>query len=114
MDRLDPQFVRRVLLPASYLAFLFGALISAQIFYRSRPFDVKAAVLSDLQSPDDNPQGFAASAIGTALFVILLTPAAIVFRRRLRKQSPRLVRTGSTGFVVGLASAIAIGALAPT
>src|SRR5689334_8429470 len=114
MERLNPRFARRVLLPASYLAFLAGALISAAIFFRSRPFDVKAAVLSDLQSPDDNPQGYAASAVGTAVFAILLTPATIVFHRRLFKQSPRLVRAGSTGFAIGLASALAIGALAPT
>src|SRR5689334_15454325 len=90
MERLNPRFVRRVLLPAGYLVFLFGALISAEIFFRSRPFDVKAAVLSDLQSPDDNPKGYAASAIGTAVFAILLAPATIVFHRRLLKQSPRL------------------------
>jgi hypothetical protein len=114
MERLNPRFVRRVLLPASYLVFLFGALFSAEIFFRSRPFDVKAAVLSDLQSPDDNPRGYAASAIGTAVFAILLAPATIVFHRRLLKQSPRLAWAGSTGFAIGLASAIAIGALAPT
>ncbi|SPE42587.1 membrane hypothetical protein [Candidatus Sulfopaludibacter sp. SbA3] len=113
MPRLTPRLVRRVLLPASYLAFLFGTLISAEIFYRGRPFDAKAAVLSDLQSPDDNPHGYVASAVGTAVFAMLLAPATLVFHQRLRKENPGLVLAGSVGFGVGLASAVAIGALAP-
>jgi len=74
---------------------------------------VKAAIRSDLQSPDDNPHGYVASAVGTAICAILLAPATVVFHQCLRKEDPKLALTGSVGFVVGLASAVAIGALAP-
>jgi hypothetical protein len=74
---------------------------------------VKAAVISDLESPDDNPHGFVASAVGTAVCGVLLVPAALVFCRELRKVRPTLAAAGGVAFGVGLTSAIAVGILAP-
>ena len=113
MPSLTPSFVRRTLLPVTYLIFLAGMLISAAIFYRGKPFDAKQAVLSDLQSPDENPHGFGASAAGTGISAILLAPAVQLFYRRLRPQKPRLATAGAVTFAVGLACAIAVGVLAP-
>lgn len=110
---MKPRLLRRALLPSSYLIFLAGTLVSGGIFYRGRPFDPKDAVLSDLQSPDDNPRGYGASAAGTAAAAILLAPAVEVFYRQLRKPHPKLALAGAVMFAVGLASAIAIGILAP-
>jgi hypothetical protein len=110
---LTPRAVRLVLLPAAYLTFLIGTLISAAVFYRTRPFDLKTAILSDLQSPDENPHGFEASATGTALSAILLAPAASLFYAQLRKAHPRLALAGLLLFATGLMSAAAIGVLAP-
>ena len=101
------------MLPASYLLFLVGTLASGAIFFSSRPFDAKAAILSDLLSPDDNPHGYGASAAGTAFSAILLGPAAAVFYQQLRKDHPKLALAGTIMFAVGLASAIGIGILAP-
>jgi hypothetical protein len=111
--KLTPRIVRRVILPVSYFIFLGGVLISAAIFYRGRPFDAKAAILSDLQSPDDNPHGYAASAMATTLSAILLIPAVATFHRWLRNERPKLALAGSVGLTVGLTAAIALGFLAP-
>jgi hypothetical protein len=113
MGRLTPRLVRRTLLPASCLVFLSGMLASGAIFFRGKPFDAKAAVLSDLQSPDDNPHGYGASAAGTAVSAILLVPALGVFYERSRKAHPRLALAGTIPFAAGLGSAIGIGILAP-
>ncbi|HLK68149.1 MAG TPA: hypothetical protein VKU19_32170 [Bryobacteraceae bacterium] len=113
MLSLTPRFVRYLLLPVTYLVFLTGFLISGAIFYRSRPFDVKAAILSDLQSPDDNPHGYGAAAAGTAISAILLTPAVAWFYGRLRQGHPKLALAGAAMFAMGLAAAVGIGILAP-
>lgn len=113
MLSLTPRLVRRVLLPASYLVFAAGMLTSGAIFYRGRSFDAKAAIVSDLQSPDDNPRGYWASAAATAISAILLAPAVAVFYRQLRQEHSKLAVSGIILFAAGLASAIAVGILAP-
>jgi hypothetical protein len=113
MLRLTPRLVRRTLLPASYLVFLASMLVSGMIFYNDKPFDAKAAILSDLLSPDENPHGYGAAAVGIALFAILLAPATAVFYHGLQKEHPKLSLAGAIAFAVGLASAVSIGILAP-
>lgn len=113
MLSLTPRLARRVLLPASYVVFVAGILASGAIFYRGRPFDPKAAIISDLQSPDDNPRGYWASAAATAISAILLAPAVTVFYRQLRRDSLKLAVSGMVLFAIGLMSAIAVGILAP-
>jgi hypothetical protein len=113
MLRLTPRLVRRTLLPASYLVFLASMLVSGTIFFRGKPFDAKAAVLSDLQSPDENPHGYGVAAAGTALSAFLLAPATAVFYRCLRKEHPKLSLAGAMAFAVGLSSAVSLGILAP-
>jgi hypothetical protein len=83
------------------------------IFYKDKPFDAKAAILSDLLSPDENPHGYGVAAAGTALFAILLAPATAVFYHGLQKEHPKLSLAGAIAFAVGLASAVSIGILAP-
>ena len=113
MLSLTPRTVRRTLLPASYLVFIAGTLASGAIFYHGRSFDVKAAILSDLQSPDENPHGYKALAAGIALSATLLVPSVIVFYRQLCGKHPRLATAGAVMFAVGTGSAIAVGVLAP-
>ena len=110
---VTPKSVRRVLLPASCLAFFACLLVSAAVFYRERAFDIKAAVISDLQSPDDNPRGYGVSAAGTAIAAVLLAPAPMLFFRRLRAGRPKLAITGAVLFAIGLCAATAVGILAP-
>jgi hypothetical protein len=88
-------------------------LTSGAIFYRGKPFDPKTAILSDMQSPDVNPHGFGASAVGTAVSAILLAPTATVYYLRLRRGHPLLALAGLVMFAVGMVSAVAIGILAP-
>jgi len=113
MIRLTPKIVCRVLLPASLLVFVLGLTISCVTFYRGRPVEFKSAVLSDLESREENPHGYGALATAIAASAILLVPAAISFAQRLRRRSPMLALTGMIAFGLGLGSAIAIGVLAP-
>ena len=51
-------------MPVSCAVF-FGSLMVASVFYfRDRPFDFKGAVVSDLESPEDNPHGTRRSVLG--------------------------------------------------
>jgi hypothetical protein len=110
---VTPRLVRRVFLPVSCAVF-FGSLVVASLFYFSeKPFDIKAAVISDLESPEDNPRGYGAAAAGTAVCGILLIPAATLFYSRLRVVRRKLALVGAALFAAGLAAAIAIGFLAP-
>lgn len=113
MLNLAPRLVSRVIIPAAYLVLFGGFAIAGVIFYRARPLDAKAAVISDLESPDDNPHGYGAAAAGTALSASLLVPAVIVFFRRLRRERPKLAMAGVVMFAVGLGAAMGIGILAP-
>jgi glucan phosphoethanolaminetransferase (alkaline phosphatase superfamily) len=113
LPRLTPNLVRRVLIPASYFVFLLGFVISGAVFFRGKPFDAKQAIISDLESTDDNPHGYGASAVGMAISAVLLAPAAVVFYRSLQRARPYLARAGAAMFAIGLGAAIAIGFLAP-
>lgn len=113
MLRLTPRLVRRKLLPASYLVFLASMLLSGMIFYKNRPFDLKAAILSDLQSPDENPHGYGVAAVGTVLFAFLLAPSTAVFYRCLRRGHPKLSLAGAIVLAAGLTATVSIGILAP-
>jgi hypothetical protein len=95
-------------------AVFFGSLAVASVFYfRNRPFDFKAAVISDLESPEDNPGGYGIAAAGTAVSAILLIPVTMLFHSRLRPLRRRAALLGAGFFAIGLAAAIAIGFLAP-
>jgi hypothetical protein len=100
-------------LPASFAVFFLGLLVSSVFYYREKPFDAKAAIISVLESPDDNPHGYGAGAAGTAACGMLLVPAAVLFYERLRAVRPKLTLAGTLLFGTGLASAMAIGFLAP-
>jgi hypothetical membrane protein len=86
---------------------------SAVIFYQGKQFDAKSAILSDLQSPDENPHGYRFAAIGTAIAAILLLPAAASFYMHLRNVRPKLALAGVATVAVSLAAAIGIGIFAP-
>jgi hypothetical membrane protein len=113
MLNLEPRIVRLRLLPASYLVFLVSMLASALIFHHGKQFDAKSAILSDLQSPDENPHGYRLAAVGTAVAAILLLPAAASFYGQLRHVRPKLALTGVVMLVVGSAAAIGVGIFAP-
>jgi len=110
---VTPGFVCRWTLPIAYLIFFASLVISAAIFYRGRPFDLKSVIISDLESPGENPRGYGVAAAGTAICGALLIPAVVVFYRRVRKRRA-LAITGAALFAIGLGAAIAIGLLAPS
>ena len=102
-----------MLLPSSFLVYFGGLAASGALFFRARPFDAKAAAVSDIESPDDNPRGYGWAAAGTAVSAVLLLPAGLVFHRRLSKEHPALAGAGAVLFAPGAGSAIAIGLLSP-
>jgi len=109
-------FARRALgiwLTAGCAAFFAGLLASSVIFFKGRPFDPKAAIISDIQSSYENPRGYAAAAAGTALCGLMLAPAGVVCFARLRPFGRKWSVAGAVVFGVGLAAATAIGVLAP-
>jgi hypothetical protein len=110
---VTPRLVLGLFLPASFAVFFVGLLSSSAFYFRTRPIDLKAAVISDVESPGDNPHGYGAAAAGTAACGLLLAPAAALFYQRLRVVRRRLTVAGSLLFAAGLASATAIGLLAP-
>ncbi len=113
MPKLTPRFAFRILLPASYLVFLGGALVSGAIFYHGRAFDAKAAIVSDLESPDDNPHGYALLAACIVGSAILLVPVVAFLYQQLRRVRPVFALAGTLFFAVGLAAEMLIGILAP-
>jgi hypothetical protein len=111
--RLTPRVAYRVLVPASELVFILGMLVSGTILFHDKPFDAKAATISEIESPEDNPRGYAASAATTAISGLLLAPAALVFYRQLRWKRRWLAWIGAAWFSLGIGAAIAIGLTAP-
>lgn len=111
--RLTPRLAYRVFVPASELIFVLGLLVSGTIFFRGKALDFKAAVISDLESPEDDPRGYAVLAGGIAVSGALLAPAAVIFYLALRDKKRWLARIGAGCFALGIAGAIAIGATAP-
>lgn len=97
----------------SSLTFFVGLLISGVFFYAGKNFDWTAAIISDLQSPEENPRGYLASAIATALTGMFFLPLLRIFHRWLRTHSSPLAGTGSALFGLGATGALAIGCLAP-
>ena len=110
---LTPRFARRILLPAAFTAFFVGTLGAGARYYAGRPFDARTAVISDLQSPVDNPSGYGASAVGTLICALLLAPVVWVFFRTLRNSRPALALAGLMASGIGLTAALGIGVLAP-
>jgi len=113
VPRLTANFALRTLIPASGLIFLIGLVVSGAIFFHDKPFDAKAAIISDLESPNENPSGYEPSAAATTISGVLLVPPVVVFYRRLRNDRPWLAKAGAATFTFGLCAAIAIGILAP-
>jgi hypothetical protein len=70
-------------------------------------------VISDLESPADNPRGYGFAAAGTAICAMLLVPVANLFYSRMRIVRRKLALVGAALFAVGLAAAVAIGFPAP-
>lgn len=101
------------LIVAISAVFFAGLLISASIFYAGRPLDWTAAIISDMQSPEENPRGYLPSAIATAITGVLFLRLLTIFHRRLRVWSAPLAWAGSAVFGAGALGAIAIGCLAP-
>ncbi len=107
---------RRILLTvilASSFVFFAGLLISSAFFYAGRKFVWTEAIISDLQSPEENPKGYLAASTTTAICGLFLFPLIWIFHQRLRQFSKGITGTGSFVFGLGALGAVSIGCLAP-
>jgi hypothetical membrane protein len=102
-----------VLVPSGSLVFLFSLSISSIFFYSNKPFKLHDAVISELQSPEDNPRGYRIACAGTTLSAILFLPAGVFFFRTLLRRHRPIAAIGSVIYTLGLIAAILIGCLAP-
>ena len=110
---LSARFIQHALIPASCAAFFACLIVSGAIFYQGKPFKATAAIISDIESPEENPHGYAAAAVGTTLCGVMLAPAAIMFFRRLRNGNPKLAKGAAVMLGMGLSAAICVGVLSP-
>jgi len=96
-------------------SFLFFAsiLVASTFYYRNRPFNLRDAVISRLQSSYDNPSGYLIAAGGTVISAVLILPASGLFFLGLRHIHRRIAQTGAALIGLGLLGAIALGFLAP-
>jgi len=87
--------------------------ISSAVYFARRPVRFSDSVISNFLSPDENPMGYLAAALGTAIAALVLAPTARLFYRRLNLIHRLGSIAGTTFYAVGLLAAILIGCLAP-
>jgi hypothetical protein len=109
----QPGAVLRGLLPSVFAIFFVTHLFASLSFYSGKPFHLKDAVISDIESREDNPRGYLVAAAGTAVCGILLFPLSTLLHRRLRAIHRPIALAGSVILRAGLTCAVAVGAFAP-
>ena len=100
-----------VLIPASSLIFFSSLLVSSAFYHSSKQVKLNDAVISSLQSPNDNPRGYPIACAGTAISAMLFLPA--FFFRTLFRGNRIVATAGSLIYTLGLIAALLIGCLAP-
>jgi hypothetical protein len=109
-----PSFMtaRRLIAVGSGI-FFGGVAISAAAYFCGRPIHFTDEVISNFLSPIDNPRGYRAAALGTAIAGLTLAPTALTFYRRMRGIHRWGAMAGTVFYAAGLLAAIAIGCLSP-
>jgi hypothetical protein len=87
---MDRWIITRITQPLATLAFALGAWLALRQF--PAEFDWRRVVISALQSPRDNPQGYGWISLGLALSGLLLLPLIGYFGAVLAPWSPRGAR----------------------
>jgi len=101
------------LVVASAGVFFGGLLLSALRFQPYRDHGWPALIISDIQSPEENPGHYVYSAAATAVSGALLLPVIASLHRQLRSRHRVLTGVGTVLLTTGACGAIAIGALSP-
>lgn len=111
LESIRPRTVAGALVPAALLVLLAAQAVAARIYYSAHRFNPSQMVLSDFESPDDNPRGYLIAAAGTAAACALLFPAANLFRRVLHPS--RWAAAGAWIYTTGSVSGITMAGLEP-
>lgn len=93
--------------------FFGGLLLSALRFQPYREQGWPALIISDLQSPEENPGRYMYSAVATAVSGGLLIPVITGIHRRLRPRHALATSVGNIVLTLGACGAIGIGVLSP-
>lgn len=97
----------------SIFVFFTSLVLSSSFYYSGKTFDWKSAVISDLQSPIENPNGFIIAALGTTLTGIILAPTVVLFHSKLYRTSKVFSTLGTIAFSLGILGTLIIGCLTP-
>jgi hypothetical protein len=101
------------LIALANLVFFSGLFLSALPLWTSHSAGLYAALVSSLQSPEENPHRYGVACAGTALCGALLAPVVWRLYRTVRTRQPWLAACGVVLLASGVAIEIAIGCLAP-
>jgi cytochrome bd-type quinol oxidase subunit 2 len=107
------QRVVSVLVPLGSFVFFASTLLASIPYYRGKPFNPREAVISRLQDPYQNPNGYLVAAVGTVVFAVLTLPAVWLFFVKLRQIHRTMAYVGTVLIALGLLGAAALGCLAP-
>jgi hypothetical protein len=103
----------RRIVAASIGIFVIGLTISAVFYFSSRPIVFTDGVISNWLSPEGNPHGCLAAALGTGVAAVVLAPSALLFYRRLSPIHKLASMAGAACYAAGLPAAILIAGLSP-
>src|ERR1051326_2768319 len=103
----------KLIIPVSSGVFFIGLIVSSFYFYSQKEFNWTAAIISDLQSPIENPKGYLPASLGTAISVIFLVPLLISMSLKLERIKRIPAIFGTSIFGLGIIGGIIIGFLSP-
>jgi hypothetical protein len=106
------QFLPLVLAGLGIVIFLGGLIVGSRSFASRTTFGAHEAVISRIESPLENPRGYAAAASALALCGALMLPAVRTVFMGLRQTSAVLSGFGSALLALGFLAEIGLGCLA--
>lgn len=116
LKKLKEKVTEKIILlciSLSSIVFFISLIVSSSFYYSGKIFDWKNAVISDLQSPIENPSGYIIAALGTTLAGIILLPTIILFHSKLYRISRLFSSFGTIIFSLGILGTFIIGCLTP-
>lgn len=106
------NFLPLILAAIAVIVFLGGLLVGTRHFSSGASFGAREAVISRLESPLDNPHGYAIAASAVAICGALMLPAVRIIFLALRETSAVVSGLGSLLLGLGFIGEISLGCLA--
>jgi hypothetical protein len=106
------HFLPLILTSLGIIVFLGGLILGSRSFHSGGAFGAHEAVISQLESPLENPLGYIVAASAVAICGALMLPAVRSVFLGLRDTSAMLSALGSSLLAVGFVGEILLGCLA--